>query len=141
MFQPDDAKLSGMKPIALALLLALAGCNSPDTVCPDTAPLDCGNGTCCPTQTPYWCPNGGNPKCFPYGPADGPACAGYVLCGGSSGSSGTSGSGPCAHWTCNGQSQCESVMGGPSGVQCQFAAGQSCAQWCQQNIPGACTCS
>jgi hypothetical protein len=56
-------------------------------------------------------------------------------------SGGTGGGGLCAHWSCGGSAQCASVMGGPSGVQCQFAPGQTCDQWCQTYIPGNCTCS
>lgn len=128
-----------MKRATIALAVALLGsCDSSSGAggtCPAESPLDCGNGQCCPPSTPYYCPNDGAPKCFPYGPGDGPACAGYILCGGSSG-----GNGPCAHWSCGGSSQCAQVLGAPSGVQCQFAPGQSCAQWCQKYIPGNCVC-
>ena len=129
--------------VARALLLsavlglaALAGCGqSGGGSCPSSAPLDCGNGSCCQVATPYLCSNGIKPACYPYGPADGSACAGYILCGGGGGS------GVCAHWSCGGSSQCASVMGAPSGVQCQFAAGQSCAQWCATYVPSNCSCS
>jgi hypothetical protein len=106
-------------------------------VCPAAAPLDCGNGKCCPASAPYYCPNDGAPGCgtSPVGPE----CAGYIVCGGSSGSSGGT-SGPCAHWSCGSSSQCVSVLGAPSGVQCQFAPGQTCQQWCQQYVPGNCVC-
>lgn len=128
-----------MKALMLVLgLAALLGCNtgSGGGYCPDSAPLDCGNGKCCPNSTPYYCSNNVTPACYPYGPSDGPACAGYILCGGSSG-----GSGLCAHWSCGTSSQCAQVMGAQSGVQCQFAPGQTCQQWCQTYVPGNCTCS
>jgi hypothetical protein len=54
--------------------------------------------------------------------------------------SGTSAGDGCAHWTCAGSKQCESVMGSASGVQCAFDTGQTCDQWCKKNIPGNCTC-
>ena len=124
--------------LVLASTLALAGCGAAaGGYCPDTAPLDCGNGRCCPTTTPYYCSHNVTPACYPYGPSDGAACIGYLLCGGG----GTTGSGPCAHWSCGSSSQCVQVMGAQSGVQCQFAAGQTCQQWCQKYIPGNCTCS
>ncbi len=122
-----------------AALLLLVSCDSSDgagATCPASAPLDCGNGSCCPTATPYYCPNDGAPQCFPYGPADGPACQGYTLCGGGSSSS----SSPCAHWSCGSSSQCAQVLGAASGVQCQFASGQTCAQWCEEYVPGDCHC-
>ena len=126
-----------MKALLLALALtALLGCGAAGGSCPDATPLDCGNGRCCPTSNAYYCSNGVKPACYPYGPSDGPACAGYILCGGGSSNSGT-----CAHWSCGTSSQCAQVMGAPSGVQCQFAPGQTCQQWCQKYIPGNCTCS
>ena len=120
---------------AAFLFTVLAGCGSGGGDCPSSAPLDCGNGHCCPTSTPYYCSNGVTPACYPYGPSDGTACIGYILCGGSGGS------GTCAHWSCGSSSQCASVMGASSGVQCQFAPGQTCQQWCATYIPGNCTCS
>ena len=133
-------EVTTMKAFLLALgfgLAALAGCGSSGGgSCPDNAPLDCGNGQCCPTSTPYYCSNNVTPACYTYGPTGGSACIGYILCGGGGG-----GSGQCAHWSCGTSSQCAQVMGAPSGVQCQFASGQTCAQWCQQYIPGNCTCS
>ena len=127
---------SALMLIGIVLLAHCDSSSSAGGTCPMEAPLDCGNSFCCPTATPYYCPNNGSPKCFPYGPADGPACEGYILCGG--GSAGTTG--PCAHWSCGGSSQCAQVMGAASGVQCQFAPGQSCQQWCQEYIPGNCSC-
>jgi hypothetical protein len=130
--------------IGVAVLLANCdasdGQDAPGAYCPASAPLDCGNGKCCPTATPYYCPDDGAPHCFPYGPADGPACQGYILCGGGSTGSASGGSAPCAHWSCGTSSQCAEVLGGTSGVQCQFAAGQTCAQWCQEYVPGNCDC-
>lgn len=121
--------------VCLVACLASFGCGGSGAYCPDTSPLDCGNGSCCPTSTPYYCSNNVKPACYPYGPNDGSACIGYILCGSSGGS------GLCAHWSCGGSAQCAQVMGAPSGVQCQFGPGQTCQQWCQQYVPGNCTCS
>lgn len=46
----------------------------------------------------------------------------------------------CAHWSCGASSQCQTVMGGASGVQCTFDPGQTCQDWCKKYIPGNCTC-
>jgi hypothetical protein len=139
------AKMTSRGLLVLGAVI-IAGCDTSSSsgdgsgaICPAAAPLDCGNGKCCPSSSPYFCPNDGAPACATNPSAAPSECAGYFLCGGSSGSSGGT-SGPCAHWSCGGSSQCASVLGATSGVQCQFAPGQTCQQWCQQYVPGNCTC-
>ena len=124
-----------------------AGASSAD--CPETS----WDPTICPSPAPgtygcAYCANSG--MCIPC--YTGTSCAGdpcipNAVCaldgtspptGGSSGGSG--GGGQCAHWSCGGSSQCAQVLGAPSGVQCQFAAGESCQQWCQMYVPGNCVC-
>ena len=87
----------------------------------------CGAGRCC----------GAGDLCQSAGgcPAGGGVCVGVASSGGGGG-----GGGVCAYWSCGGSSQCASVMGAPSGVQCTFAAGQTCQGWCHTYVPGNCTC-
>lgn len=100
------------------------------------AAVDC--GCCSATGACYHCLSG---QC----------CAGGDLCTNSGTcipnqavcvgvSAGGGGGGVCAYWSCGSSSQCASVMGAPSGVQCTFAAGQTCQQWCTTYVPGNCSC-
>lgn len=121
-----------MRLLIAFFLAALAGCD-PGSSCSANFPLDCGT-TCCPSGFAYLCVNPG--KCYPTQPPATAACGSVTTCAGTGSSTGL-----CAHWSCGTSSQCATVMGAPSGVQCTFAAGQSCQQWCQIYIPGNCTCS
>ena len=98
--------------------------------------VDCGccraTGVCSSCSTGFCCVGGdlcaGTVKCSP----GGGVCVGVPPSGG--------GGGVCAHWSCGSSTQCAQVLGAPSGVQCTFAAGQTCQDWCHTYVPGNCTC-
>ncbi len=109
--------------VLLVSVLALAGCMADNCAAGCTG----SDGNCEVCAAPYTCNSGGTCSAT----VNGVAC-----CTGSGGGGG----GVCAYWSCGGSSQCASVMGAPSGVQCQFAPGQTCQAWCNQYVPGNCNC-
>lgn len=46
----------------------------------------------------------------------------------------------CANWSCGTSTQCAAVMGASSGSQCGFSGLSACQDWCNQYIPGSCSC-
>lgn len=113
-----------MKYAALVFALLLHSACIPSNCDPGCTGSD---GNCLTCAAPSTCNSGGTCSAV---------VNGVQCCNGGGGGSG----GVCAHWSCGGSSQCTQVMGMPSGVQCQFAANQTCQQWCQTYVPGNCSC-
>ncbi len=100
---------------------------------------------CIDPAYPYWCPKSEACCSSPY--TDGKGCYSSLnACSTSGGSCETctfSGSGPhlYANWTCNGSSQCATVMGATGGTAGPFCDQAACEAWGKKYIPGGYTCS